>query len=534
MPVLPPTIPGLTYKGFIGSGGFADVYLYESASPVRNVAVKVLHDKNLSQQWVRRFAVEANTMAALEHPYIVRVHSSGLTADGRPYIEMAYYPDESLAQAVAKEPLPVAEVLRIGVQLASAIAAAHQVGLMHRDIKPANVLVDKFGDPALTDFGIASHIHEADPNDSSLSVPWAPPEAIFANAPLDRRCDIYSLAATMWHLLVGHSPFELPGGDNKPTSMMVRVRDLTAPSTGRGDVPESLERLLRQALAKDPRLRPSTADDFARALNAIEEELRLRPTPFKVARQAVSRSAAPNSGAAQANLTRARPASSSGQLGPLSPGGPGGPGSPGGPSGQVGPFEDGTRQRGLSVAPQPSPQPAPPPIAAVVRTPGSAAVIEDATRLRSAAVVEPPVAAAPEEPANWSRRVVLGVIVVLVVAGAIGAWVWFGPEPTPEPPPLPTPTYSSDVGLGRVDTWPGTPVITSKLDNNQVTFKWIYNNSDPSDYYLVTAPDGTQQRLEDPTFTVGYEGQSVCIGVLVRRASGGYATTDNPTEGCYP
>ena len=304
MPALP-TIPGLTYRGLIGSGGFADVYLYESANPVRNVAVKVLHDRDLSQQWVRSFADEANTMAALEHPYIVRVYSSGLTDDGRPYIEMAYYPDGSLAQAVAKGPLPVAEVLRLGIQLASAISAAHQVGLLHRDIKPANVLIDRFGDPSLTDFGIASHIHNADQSDSSLSVPWAAPEAIFSNAPLDRRADVYSLAATLWHLLVGHSPFELPGGDNKPTSMMVRVRDLPAPSTGRSDVPESLDLLLRQALAKDPRLRPATADDFARALNAVEEELRLRPTPFKVALQPTPTTPTPPPD--QTDLTRVRP-----------------------------------------------------------------------------------------------------------------------------------------------------------------------------------------------------------------------------------
>ena len=287
VPVLPPSIPGLTYKGFLGSGGFADVFLYESASPVRNVAVKVLRDKNLSQQWVRRFTDEANAMAALEHPYIATIHSSGLTDDGRPYIEMAYYPNDSLAQAVTKGPLPVAEVLRIGVHLASAIAAAHQVGLIHRDIKPSNVLIDRFGDPALTDFGIASHLHQADSGDSSLSVPWAPPEAIFTDAPLDRRGDIYSLAATLWHLLVGHAPFEWPGGDNRSTTMMVRVRDLPAPATGRGDVPQSLDRLLRQGLSKDPRLRPATAEDFARALNAVEEELRLRPTPFKVARPTV-------------------------------------------------------------------------------------------------------------------------------------------------------------------------------------------------------------------------------------------------------
>jgi len=279
----PPHIPGLVYRGFLGAGGFADVYLYESTSPVRNVAVKILHERAMGAS-MAQFVAEANTMAALEHPYIVRVYSSGVTADGRPYIEMAYYPEQTLAQAVKKGPLPVPEVLRIGVQLASAIEAAHSVGILHRDIKPANVLMDKFGDPALTDFGIASALHESDDTEASVSVPWAAPEAMFSTSALDRRCDIYSLAATLWHLLTGHAPFEVPGGDNKPKTMMLRVRDLPVPMIGRGDVPQSLELLLKQAMSKEPRLRPATAEDFARSLNAIEEELHLRPTPFKMAR----------------------------------------------------------------------------------------------------------------------------------------------------------------------------------------------------------------------------------------------------------
>lgn len=298
------SIPGLTYKAFIGAGGFADVYLYESTSPVRDVAVKILHDKILSDSLIHSFLEEANTMAALEHPYIVRVYSSGFTDTGQPYIEMAYYPNQTLAQAIAEGPLPLPEVLRFGVQLASAVETAHQVGLLHRDIKPANILIDRFGDPALTDFGVASHMHDVDSAEASLSVPWSPPEAMFATMSIDRTCDIYSLAATLYHLLVGHAPFEIPGGDNNLSTMMARVRDLPVPPIGRDEVPVSLERLLQQAMSKDQHLRPDSAAIFARALNAIEEELHLRPTPFKVAKS-TRRSEAPVSGLA-GDRTRVR------------------------------------------------------------------------------------------------------------------------------------------------------------------------------------------------------------------------------------
>jgi len=495
-----PSIPGLSYRGFLGSGGFADVYLYESTNPVRKVAVKVLRDKSLGPQWVRRFANEANTMAALEHPYIVRVYSSGLTDDGRPYIEMAYYPEETLARAVKREPLPVPEVLRIGVQLASAVEAAHQVGLLHRDIKPANVLVDKFGDPALTDFGIASQVHEVDSPDASLSVPWAPPEAMFATAALDRRGDIYSLAATLWHLLVGHSPFEVPGGDNKPNSMMVRVRDLPVPSTGRGDVPDSLERLLKQAMSKDPRLRPATAADFARALNAIEEELRLRPTPFKVARQTEMPTPLPMPSADDGTRIRGLAVS-------------------------VNPDADGTRLRG---GPQAQ-------ISGAMIQPHPAR--EDATRLRPVNPVALPlpddVDVAPAEPKKHRWRVLIGILVLVLVAAGVTAWILLAPKPTPPPTGLPTVSVSPGDGLGNVDTWPGVPVITSQLNGGDVTFSWTYTYPDPSDGFLVTLPDNSTTTVQDPHYSLPYNNQPVCITVEVRRASGAYIS--KPSElTCYP
>ncbi len=487
------------------------------------MAVKVLHAQALSPQLVQRFADEADTMAALEHPNIVRVYSSGVTADGRPYIEMAYYPEETLAQAVKEGPLSVSEALRVGIQLASAVEAAHQVGLLHRDIKPANVLIDKFGDPALTDFGIASHLHQIDDSESSLSVPWAPPEAMFATEPLDRRADVYSLAATLWHILVGHSPFELPGGDNRPTVMMVRIRDLPVPATGRSDVPASLERLLRQAMSKQPRLRPPTAEVFARSLGAIEEELHLRPTPFKLARS-VGRAtppAPPSAGRARSRSQSAGPLRSDGLAQPVSSlrsGVPVGPSSPAILPSQGGlPLaEDATVQRG----------------GATIRRsqPGTQSDLARSGPAQPGAEV----AASLEETAPRQRRAILiGALILLLVAAGLAAWVVFGPEAPPPDPELPTVTVDpAGGGIGAaVDAYPGQPVITGAVEGDRVVFSWTYDHEDPSDFYWVSLGDGSAEKVEDPSYATGYQGSPVCLMVRVARASGAYAQIE-PTEGC--
>lgn len=425
----PPQIPGLAYRGFLGAGGFSDVYLYESASPARHVAVKVLREKAVSGAVMARFITEVNTMAVLEHPNIARVYTCGVTADGRPYIEMAYYPGQTLAQAVRKGPLPVSEVLRIGVQLASAIEAAHSVGLLHRDIKPANVLMDKFGDPILTDFGVAAHWREMDEAESSVSVPWAPPEAVFGTAPLDQRCDIYSLAATMWHLLAGHSPFEAPGGDNTSRAVMVRVRDMPVPPTGRGDVPQSLELLLRQSMSKDPRLRPVSAESFARSLNAIEEQLRLRPTPFKVVRAGSGAPGVP---------------------------GPTGPGpNLGGPALMAMPASDAT----------------------VVRSPGVGV-----TLLRS--TIPPVEAPAPKNKRRGLLVVMVCVICFVVVAAGAGTWILLKPTPNPPVEQTSDATYSGPAPEKVLDAY---PVVEAIDVPDQPTFgqPWnAYDRDDPSEQLI--------------------------------------------------
>ena len=281
-----PEIPGLTYQKDLGVGGFADVYLYRRDTPDRLVAIKVLRTTSLDDAQIGRLKDEANAMAALNHPNIAQVYSAGITADNRPFIEMAYYPYGTLDDKLQRAPLSVPDVMKIGVQLCAAIQTAHnlQPPLLHRDIKPSNVLIDEDQDPMLTDFGISSRIGD-NADDTGLSVFWAPPEVMFTTAPIDERSDIYSLAALLWNLLAGYPPYFVVDGDNSVDAVVERTRDLPLPGIGRADVPASLEGLLGRALSKDPALRPATATEFADALNDIEQQEFgfVRGTPFVVA-----------------------------------------------------------------------------------------------------------------------------------------------------------------------------------------------------------------------------------------------------------
>ncbi len=271
-----PDLPGYRFIRHLGAGGNAQVYLYEQDLPQREVAVKVLNESALSEAARRRFTAEANVTAGLAHRHIVQVFDAKVTSDGQPYIVMPYYPRPNLLVRARRAHLPVAEVLRIGIQIGSAVETSHHRGVLHRDIKPQNILTDSYGEPALTDFGIATTKGGDGPE--GLSVPWSPPEILYGTGTGDQRSDVYSLGATLWHVLADRSPFEQPGGDNKPFALMGRIKSDPVPPTGRADVPDSLERLLRQAMAKDPAARPQTAMELIRGLQSVEQELRLPVT----------------------------------------------------------------------------------------------------------------------------------------------------------------------------------------------------------------------------------------------------------------
>ncbi|MDQ1597728.1 MAG: hypothetical protein QOI70_1152, partial [Microbacteriaceae bacterium] len=158
LPSQPPVLPGFSTINILGSGGFADVFLYEQNMPRRQVAVKVLLSEVVDDHVRRMFQAEANLMAQLSsHPSILTVYQAGVSSDGRPYLVMELC-SAALSERYRRERIPVAEVLRIAVKIGSAIETAHRAGVLHRDIKPSNILLTAYGHPVLADFGIASTV----------------------------------------------------------------------------------------------------------------------------------------------------------------------------------------------------------------------------------------------------------------------------------------------------------------------------------------------------------------------------------------
>ncbi len=279
----PPDIAGYRFERLLGSGGYSDVFLYEQEMPRRFVAIKVLLADRLDDRSLRLVSDEANAMAAVStHPYIVTIFHADVGTGGNPFLVMEYYPRPNYSVRARTEQLSLAEVLRAGIQVASAVETAHRAGIIHRDIKPSNILTSEYGRPGLTDFGIAGLEDGSTDPAEGLSVPWSPPEIITGDGVGGVTSDVYSLGATIYSLLVGRSPYEVVGGSNSTLDLLERIQRGELPPTGRGDTPPSLERLLRHAMARRPEDRPASAADLARALQDIEVQQQFAMTPLEV------------------------------------------------------------------------------------------------------------------------------------------------------------------------------------------------------------------------------------------------------------
>ncbi|MGH3651834.1 serine/threonine-protein kinase [Glutamicibacter sp.] len=279
-PAPAPQIPGFTYVKPLGTGGFSDVYLYEQHRPNRKVAVKVLLADVSDEEARRRFEAEANLMAQLStHPYIVTIYQAEITEDGRSYLAMEYCSRPSLDARYRRGVLSIDETLSLAIQLCSAVHTAHLAGIVHRDIKPGNVLTTDYNRPALTDFGISGTIGS---HTAGLSVPWSAPEAFGDGMPPGVRMDVYSLGATIYTILAGHSPFVRPGQDNSQAVLIERICNSPLKPLERLDVPESLSQALAVAMAKNPASRFGSAAELARSMQRIQIELGFSVTPFEV------------------------------------------------------------------------------------------------------------------------------------------------------------------------------------------------------------------------------------------------------------
>jgi serine/threonine protein kinase len=284
LPSAPPILPGLAYIRPLGSGGFADVFLYEQDMPRRNVAVKVMPSDVRDPELRRMFNAEADVLAHLSaHPAIVTVYQAGISADGRPYIVMEYCPG-SLAQRYRIERIPVDEVLAIGVRMAGALESAHRAGLVHRDVKPSNILITTFGTPVLADFGISSSLIQKSTDEVlAMSIPWSAPEVIAEQTSGSISSEVWSLGATVYSLLAGHSPFERrERGQNSKELLRRRIARATYTEIARADVPASLQAVLATAMSRDPAKRQASARAFAEALRDVQAELSISPTPLEI------------------------------------------------------------------------------------------------------------------------------------------------------------------------------------------------------------------------------------------------------------
>jgi serine/threonine protein kinase len=281
----PPVLPGFSYVRPLGSGGFADVFLYEQDMPRRVVAVKVLLADAINPDVLRAFTAEADVMARLSsHPSILTIYQASVSADGRPYLVMEYC-TESLSDRYKRAPLSLAETLDVGVRMAAALETAHRSGVLHRDIKPSNVLITSMGTPVLADFGIAASLAASDEVDDvvAMSIPWSAPEVVDGSTTGTVSTEVWSLGATIYTLLAGRSPFASDQRDkNTREAMSARILKATYQSLGRTDVPGAAEDLLRVAMARSPAGRPATMLELAEQVRWLQHELGLPTSPLEV------------------------------------------------------------------------------------------------------------------------------------------------------------------------------------------------------------------------------------------------------------
>jgi serine/threonine protein kinase len=256
-------------RGEIGRGGMATVYHAYDPRFDREVALKVLpHEMLHDLQFRARFEREAKTIAMLEHPAIVPVYDFG-EEDGQPYFVMRYMTGGSLSDRMKNGLMSLEEAARIFDHLAPALDESHAKGIIHRDLKPGNILFDQYGEPYISDFGIAK-IAASQTNVTGSAIVGTPaymsPEQAQGEG-IDGRSDIYGLGVIIFELLSGQQPYH---GD---TPMSVVVKHITDPVPHildvKPDLPPAVESIIEKAMAKDRNQRFPTVKALAQALNAV-------------------------------------------------------------------------------------------------------------------------------------------------------------------------------------------------------------------------------------------------------------------------
>jgi Tol biopolymer transport system component len=263
----------------LGAGGMGEVYRARDTRLDRDVAIKVLPAHlSGSPEFKQRFEREAKAISQLAHPHICTLHDFG-HQDGGDYLVMEYLEGETLSQRVARGPLPLEGVLRVGIEVASALDRAHRAGIVHRDLKPGNVMLTKAG-AKLLDFGLAKSaaVLDSDPTAATVTQPltgkgtivgtfqYMAPEQLEGKE-ADARTDIFAFGAVLYEMVTGRRAFQ--GGSRASLIASIMSSQPRAISEVQPMAPPALERLVRMCLAKDPDERIQSAHDVKLQLEWI-------------------------------------------------------------------------------------------------------------------------------------------------------------------------------------------------------------------------------------------------------------------------
>ncbi|HYV06802.1 MAG TPA: protein kinase [Blastocatellia bacterium] len=272
----------------IGAGGMGEVYLAQDVRLERNVAIKLLPPRFITNpESVRRFEREAKSASALNHPNIITIYEVG-EANGSRYIAAEYIEGKTLRQHCRRQRMSVREVLDAAIQVASALSAAHRAGIIHRDIKPENVMLRPDGYVKVLDFGLVklseerrmilstdgSTINETtEPGKVMGTVRYMSPEQARGQT-LDGQSDIFSLGVMLYEMITGRAPFE---GDSVADIFAAILQKEPLPIENYlSDVPQELQRVVSKALRKDRYERYQRMSDLLADLNDLREELQLQ------------------------------------------------------------------------------------------------------------------------------------------------------------------------------------------------------------------------------------------------------------------
>ena len=278
----------------LGQGGMGVVFLAEDTHLERKVALKAMKPVlAASESAKKRFLREAKTTASIKHDHIVTIYQVGEDR-GVPFLAMEFLEGESLDDRIKREEkLPIAEVLRIGKEIAEGLAQAHERGLIHRDIKPANIWLEgKRRRVKILDFGLAraaeDEVHLTKEGAIIGTPAYMAPEQA-RSEPVDYRCDLFSLGCIIYRLCTGKVAFK--GRDTIATLMAVTTEMPKPPIELNGDVPLALSELVMKLLAKEKTERPTSAGVVIAQLEAIEGmQLRTCATPPNQQRRSFSQS----------------------------------------------------------------------------------------------------------------------------------------------------------------------------------------------------------------------------------------------------